>query len=52
MEESISSCRDSAASNFKSYEELNTRLDTVLSGTISVGNVTNSMTEDDLLQAQ
>jgi len=34
------------ASNFKSYEELKQRLDTVLSGTISVGNVTNSMTED------
>ena len=29
----------SAASNFKSYEELKTRLDTVLSGSVTVGNV-------------
>ena len=36
----------SAASNFKSYDELKQRLDTVLSGTISVGNVTNNMTEE------
>ena len=35
-----------AASNFKSYDELKQRLDTVLSGTISVGNVTNNMTEE------
>ena len=28
-----------AASNFKSYEELKTRLDTVLSGSVTVGNV-------------
>ena len=35
-----------AASNFKSYEELKARLDAVLSGTISVGNIANSMTEE------
>ena len=29
-----------AQTNFKSYEELKTRLDAVLSGTVSVGNVT------------
>ena len=33
----------SAASNFKSYEELKTRLDAVLSGSVTVGNVTNEM---------
>ena len=32
-----------AATNFKSYDELNTRLDTVLSGTVSVGNVTDEL---------
>ena len=33
----------SAASNFKSYEELKTRLDAVLSGSVTVGNVTDKM---------
>jgi len=33
----------SAASNFKSYEELKTRLDAVLSGSVTVGNVTEQM---------
>ena len=32
-----------AATNFKSYEELKTRLDTVLSGSVTVGNVTEQM---------
>ena len=32
-----------AASNFKSYEELKTRLDAVLSGSVTVGNVTDKM---------
>ena len=32
-------------SNFKSYDELKTRLDVVLSGTVSVGNVAESMPE-------
>ena len=32
-----------AATNFKSYDELKTRLDTVLSGTVSVGNVTDEL---------
>ena len=32
-----------AATNFKSYEELKTRLDAVLSGSVTVGNVTNEM---------
>tara|TARA_R110000782_G_scaffold10515_2_gene32804 strand:+ start:3341 stop:4228 length:888 start_codon:yes stop_codon:yes gene_type:complete len=34
-----------ATSNFKSYEELKTRLDVVLSGTVSVGNVTDDIAE-------
>ena len=33
----------SAASNFKSYEELKTRLDAVLSGSVTVGNVAEQM---------
>ena len=33
----------SAATNFKSYEELKTRLDAVLSGSVTVGNVTNQL---------
>ena len=33
----------SAATNFKSYEELKTRLDAVLSGTVTVGNVANQL---------
>ena len=32
-----------AASNFKSYDELKTRLDAVLSGTVKVGNVADTM---------
>ena len=32
-----------AATNFKSYDELKTRLDAVLSGTVSVGNVTDEL---------
>ena len=35
-----------ASTNFKSYEELKTRLDAVLSGTVSVGNVTDTMNDD------
>ena len=35
----------SAPTNFKSYEELKTRLDTVLSGKVTVGNVTDSYEE-------
>ena len=33
----------SAPSNFKSYEELKTRLDTVLSGSVTVGNIAEKM---------
>ena len=32
--------------HFKSYDELKTRLDTVLAGTVSVGNVTNVMEDE------
>ena len=35
-----------ASTNFKSYEELKTRLDAVLSGTVSVGNVTDTMNDE------
>ena len=35
-----------AATNFKSYEELKTRLDAVLSGTVSVGNVVEQMADE------
>ena len=35
----------SAPTNFKSYEELKTRLDTVLSGKVTVGNITDSYEE-------
>ena len=35
-----------AATNFKSYEELKTRLDAVLSGTVSVGNVADRMEDE------
>ena len=35
-----------APSNFKSYDELKTRLDTVLSGKTTVGNVTDSIKEE------
>ena len=34
-----------AATNFKSYDELKTRLDAVLSGTVSVGNVTDELND-------
>ena len=36
----------SADSNFKSYDELKTRLDAVLSGTVSVGNVTDELDDE------
>ena len=36
----------SADSNFKSYDELKTRLDAVLSGTVSVGNVTDELNNE------
>ena len=35
-----------ASTNFKSYDELKTRLDTVLSGKTTVGNVTDSIEEE------
>ena len=35
-----------ANSNFKSYEELKTRLDAVLSGTVTVGNVQEQMEDE------
>ena len=35
-----------AASNFKSYEELKTRLDTVLSGSVTVGNIAEKMEDE------
>ena len=35
-----------APTNFKSYEELKTRLDAVLSGTVSVGNVVEQMSDE------
>jgi hypothetical protein len=35
-----------AASNFKSYEELKTRLDTVLSGSVTVGNIAEKMGDE------
>ena len=35
-----------ASSNFKSYDELKTRLDAVLSGTVSVGNVTDELNDE------
>ena len=39
-----------AATNFKSYEELKTRLDAVLSGTVSVGNVEEEMVDEPIAQ--
>ena len=36
----------SADSNFKSFDELKTRLDAVLSGTVSVGNVTDELNDE------
>ena len=38
-----------ASTNFKSYEELKTRLDAVLSGTVSVGNVTDTMDDEPIV---
>ena len=38
------------APNFKSYEELKTRLDAVLSGTVSVGNVEEEMVDEPIAQ--
>ena len=38
-----------ASTNFKSYEELKTRLDAVLSGTVSVGNVTDAMDDEPIV---
>ena len=35
-----------ATTNFKSYEELKIRLDVVLSGTVSVGNVVDEMEDE------
>ena len=39
-----------ATSNFKSYEELKTRLDAVLSGSVTVGNVTEQMNEEPIAE--
>ena len=36
----------SADSNFKSYDELKTRLDAVLSGTVSVGNIADELSDE------
>ncbi|HCU79809.1 MAG TPA: single-stranded DNA-binding protein, partial [Chloroflexi bacterium] len=36
----------SADSNFKSYDELKTRLDAVLSGTVSVGNIADELNDE------
>ena len=41
----------SAPTNFKSYEELKTRLDTVLSGTVTVGNVVDNIEESITVQS-
>ena len=41
----------SAPTNFKSYEELKTRLDTVLSGTVTVGNVVDDIEESITVQS-
>ena len=38
-----------ASSNFKSYEELKTRLDTVLSGTVTVGNIAEKMEDEPVM---
>ena len=40
-----------APTNFKSYEELKTRLDTVLSGTVTVGNVVDNIEESITVQS-
>ena len=39
----------SAESNFKSYDELKKRLDTVLAGTTTVGNVTTLMEDESIV---
>ena len=39
-----------ATSNFKSYDELKTRLDAVLSGSVTVGNVTEQMNEEPIAE--
>ena len=39
-----------ATTNFKSYEELKTRLDAVLSGSVTVGNVTEQMQEEPIAE--
>ena len=39
-----------ASSNFKSYDELKTRLDAVLSGTVSVGNVTDELNDSPIAE--
>ena len=41
-----------AATNFKSYEELKTRLDAVLSGTVTVGNVANQLEDAPIASAK
>ena len=46
MEETVFSKWFYCSHNFKSYEELKTRLDAVLSGTVSVGNVVEQMADE------
>ena len=41
----------SAPTNFKSYEELKTRLNTVLSGSVTVGNVAEKMEDEPVADA-
>ena len=41
-----------APTNFKSYEELKTRLDTVLSGSVTVGNVAEKMEDEPVADAR
>tara|TARA_R110000803_G_scaffold2560_1_gene8723 strand:- start:150 stop:1040 length:891 start_codon:yes stop_codon:yes gene_type:complete len=42
----------SASTNFKSYEELKTRLNTVLSGSVTVGNVAEKMEDEPVADAR
>jgi hypothetical protein len=42
----------SASTNFKSYEELKTRLNTVLSGSVTVGNVAEKMEDEPVADAK
>ena len=42
----------SASTNFKSYEELKTRLDAVLSGSVTVGNVAEQMEDEPIATPQ